>query len=397
MPDYIDGHKVISFLDDGGFGAVYIAQDRNTNETIAIKTLLSDLSGDPYIKQLFEREYHILDQMRIPGVVPVHMMGFDPVYGLYFTMPYLDSGTLEVARQTTSVGILLNWWIDLLHILAHAHRCGLVHRDIKPRNIVIDHSEVIVVDWGLGRAEGTKPHFTGKKGTPGWSPQELLDDGDAGAYTDTYALVGLLAWMLTGYAPWEVVGREAYLLKDAGYEHPGLAALVQRGLSQRSDRFQNIQELASQASEPLVWVKRHLLEHVTTAEEAKDVFWSRLMQTNTNSLQPKSLNIDFYRNFPHACRQLSYLQLTREQQATIDCYLRLGVRLASEQGIPDSDRHLWRIQTAKDSMQEHQWIFGQRNTDRYRVIRQLDSLAPDDLRTVYEFLMLVEPMSLDLI
>lgn len=398
MPETIDGHKVEKLLGEGGFGAVYLARDRNTNEPIAIKTLLPERSGSPHAQDLFRREYGLLEQLGHPGAVPVYAKGFDPHQGLYFTMPFLESGTLEEARQKdgSSMGQLLNWWIDLVHVMAHAHGRGLVHRDLNPRNIVIAHGEAVIVDWGLGRSGGAKPHFTGPGGTPDWSPPELAGEGEAGAHTDTYGLVGLLGWILTGHAPWEMMGSEAALLANSAFEHAGLAAFLQRGLSQHSDRFQTIQELARQASDPLEWVKRQLLERTTTAGDAIDVFWPRLMQTNTNSLQPKFLNIEFYRRHSHGFRQLSYLSLPQEKQAAIDSYLQLGLRLAADQGIPDSDRHLWRIQTPNGSIRELQWIFGQRNADSYRVTRQVDSLTPEDLRVVFDLFLLVEPMALDL-
>jgi serine/threonine protein kinase len=398
MPDQIGEHKLVRLLGQGGYGSVYLARDRNTNEPIAIKTLLPEHSSSPQAIGLFEREYSILEKMRNPGIVSVHMMGLDPSHGLYFTMPYLESGTLEDARQTGSASQaqLLNWWIDLVHIMAYAHSQGLVHRDLNPQNVVTNRGNVVVVDWGLGRVGGTRPHFTGPGGTPNWSPPELSAEGEAGANTDTYGLIGILAWILTGHTPWDVMGSEATLLIDSGFDSPALAALLQRGLSQQIDRFQNIQELAQRASEPLVWVKRRLLERAFKAEDFTDIFWPTLMQTNTNSLQPKFINIEFYRHHPHGFRQLSYLGLSREKQTIIDSYLQLGVRFAEDQGIPYSDRHLWRIQTPNGSMRELQWIFGKNNADSYRVIRQMDSMTPRDLQVVIEFLLLAEPMALDI-
>ncbi len=398
MLERIDGHKVVRLVGQGGFGAVYLAHDRNTNEPIALKTLLPERTGLSQAEELFRRECSILEQLNHPGAVQIHTTGLDQDYGLYFTMPFLEGGTLENARRehSSSIGKLLNWWIDLVHIIAHAHNRGLVHRDLKPQNILLDNDQIVVVDWGLGRIGGCRSHVTGPGGTQDWSPTELTE-GEAGSFTDTFGLIGILGWILTGLPPWDLLGCEATSLEQAGFANQTLAECIQRGLSRHTDRFQSVRDLADQLSGPLVAVKAQLVEQALyDGTDATEVLWPRLMQTTTNSLQPKYINIEFYRSYPQGCCNLTYLNLSSDQQRVIDRYLQLGVRLVEEQGIPDLDRHLWRIQTPNGSLREQQWIFGQRGTDAYRVVRQLDALPQPDQRIVCDFFLLIEPKALQL-
>lgn len=354
-----------------------------------VKTLRAFFVRDADAQERFKREYALLESMNHPRIVPTREWGEDPVAGFYYTMPFLAGGTLEDARRNgASIGKLINWWIEIVAAIIHAHDRGLFHRDIKPKNVVVHSDEPTLVDWGIGR-DTTGLHTT-TFGTHGWAPPEYRAGGATGAFTDVFGLVGLLGWILTDLRPDALNSNVHDHLAAADYPFAALERVLSKGLGDADHRYQTVKALWSDIAPALAAVKRHLLTKATTIEAKIEVFWPRLVQNNTNSLQPKTRIFEFHRPAGRSLLTLSFLSLSQPQKAVVERYLELGLRLALATGRDPDTCQLWRIQTTGGGLMYHEWICGPEGVDLFRVIRALDKLSLEDQGTVFDFLFLAE-------
>ncbi len=146
----------------GGIGRVYIASDRHLNRRVAVKELLQESNGivlgewRQQTELRFVREARITGQLEHPNIIGVHELGKRPDGTLYYTMPVIQGRTLAVAiEECPSLGArlhLMNHFRGACQAVAYAHSRGVIHRDIKPDNIMIGQfGETIVLDWGLAK------------------------------------------------------------------------------------------------------------------------------------------------------------------------------------------------------------------------------------------------------
>ncbi|VTR93501.1 serine threonine-protein kinase : Putative PAS/PAC sensor protein OS=Planctomyces brasiliensis (strain ATCC 49424 / DSM 5305 / JCM 21570 / NBRC 103401 / IFAM 1448) GN=Plabr_4306 PE=4 SV=1: Pkinase: PAS_4: PAS_9 [Gemmata massiliana] len=217
----------------GGIGEVWLARDLNLDRDVAVKKLQTHRAPTELAKLRFLREARITGQLDHPGVVPVYEICCDEVTGLpYYSMRFLRGRTLsEAVREhhrtrdargshLKSLVGLLNAFDIICNTVAYAHSRGIIHRDIKPGNVLLgDYGEVIVIDWGLakqfGRAEVTaeavnldavpqNETVAGQiLGTPAYmSPEQAAGESDAvGPPADVYGLSAMLYEILCGRPP----------------------------------------------------------------------------------------------------------------------------------------------------------------------------------------------------
>jgi serine/threonine protein kinase len=198
-------YRLIELLGRGGMGEVWKAFDTATNRVVAVKVLPANLANDPQFEQRFRREAFAAAGLANPHVVPIHTFG--EIDGrLYVDMRLIEGrdlqsilalGPLEPAR---AVGI-----IDHVASALHAaHRIGLVHRDVKPSNILVDEDDfAYLIDFGIARAAGeTGLTATGYViGTWAYLAPERLTSGQTDPRADIYALTCVLHECLTGNQP----------------------------------------------------------------------------------------------------------------------------------------------------------------------------------------------------
>jgi serine/threonine protein kinase len=195
----------------GGMATVYPATDTRLDRVVAVKVMRPALAEDPDFVARFAREARAAARLSSPEVVAVHDQGTDPSTGTaYLVMEYVAGRTLrDVIRESgpLSPSRALGLLEPVLRALAAAHAAGLVHRDVKPENVLLgDDGRVKVADFGLARAVETS-NLTATTGlligTVAYLAPEQVEHGTADPRTDVYA-AGVLLWeMLTGTPPYD--------------------------------------------------------------------------------------------------------------------------------------------------------------------------------------------------
>jgi tetratricopeptide (TPR) repeat protein len=206
----IGDHDIFDEIARGGMGVVYRALEPHSGRIVALKCVLA-FQGDPSDQALarFRREAETAARLDHPNIVPIYRVG-ETADGLpFFTMKYAAGGSLVQARaafrQEPRESVLLMKKVALA--LQHAHERGVLHRDLKPGNVLLDHrGEPLVSDFGLARCDEIASHLTRSLtsfGTPGYIAPEQAD-GPAALLTpaaDIYSLGTILFELLTGRLP----------------------------------------------------------------------------------------------------------------------------------------------------------------------------------------------------
>src|SRR5688500_1168748 len=202
------GYVIERELGGGGMSRVFVAEELALGRKVAVKVLPPDLSGAVNVER-FKREIMLAATLQHPHIVPVHSTG--EMDGIpYFTMPFIEGETLR-SRLTRGEVIPLREVMRILHevigALAYAHERGVVHRDIKPDNILMNRGHAVVTDFGVAKAisvagqaagSGTQTGIGVAIGTPAYmAPEQAAGDPATDHRADIYSF-GLLAYELLG-------------------------------------------------------------------------------------------------------------------------------------------------------------------------------------------------------
>ncbi|SFL84011.1 Probable serine/threonine-protein kinase pknH [Nocardia asteroides] len=202
-------YELRRLLGVGGMGEVYEAYDTSKNRTVAVKVLNRELARDPVYVQRFRRESQAMASVQEPHVIPVHDWGeVDGV--LYIDMRLVKGTDLKERLQRhgrLTPGEAVQVVEQIAAALDAAHEIGLVHRDVKPANILITGSMfAYLVDFGVAHAD-SDPHLTSTGsavGSMAYMAPERFEDAPLTAAVDTYALTCVLYECLVGRVPYPV-------------------------------------------------------------------------------------------------------------------------------------------------------------------------------------------------
>ncbi len=197
-------YRVTRRLEGGGMSAVFLAHDESLDRRVVIKVLPRDLAN-PLATDRFLAEIALIAKLSHPQIVPV--IGSGELDGLpYFVMAYVEGESLRtrLARGPMSVRETASILIDIARALAFAHQNGVVHRDIKPDNILLTAHSAVLSDFGIAKSRTRAPMTSEGTsiGTPVYmAPEQIAGDSDVDARTDLYAL-GVVGYeMLVGTPP----------------------------------------------------------------------------------------------------------------------------------------------------------------------------------------------------
>ena len=210
-------YEIVSLLGKGGMGEVYKARDTRLERDVAIKVLRSEWSGDPRFKERLEREAKKISQLQHPNVCTLYDVGSQGGVD-YLVMEYLHGETVEsrLKKGPLPIAEVLKIGSQIAEAIEAAHRRGVVHRDLKPGNVILTETGAKVLDFGLARdatppgqavdtQAGTLAAAITEEGsfvgTMPYMAPELLEGRAADARADIWALGCVLYEMATGERP----------------------------------------------------------------------------------------------------------------------------------------------------------------------------------------------------
>ncbi|WP_396222578.1 serine/threonine-protein kinase [Gemmatimonas sp.] len=217
----------------GGMAVVYAAEDVRLQRKVALKVLPPDLAFRPDVRERFVREAQMAARLNHPHIVPIYAVHEVP--GLVCFAMALVEGESLAARILREPRLPFSFVASMLEqmadALAYAHACGVVHRDMKPDNVLLDRESgrALVTDFGIARAaeSGSRLTQTGiAVGTPAFmSPEQAMGDKEVDGRSDVYA-VGVIGYlMLAGRLPFEAPTTPAMLMKHVSDTPPPLHSL----------------------------------------------------------------------------------------------------------------------------------------------------------------------------
>ncbi|MGA9646595.1 MAG: serine/threonine-protein kinase, partial [Candidatus Korobacteraceae bacterium] len=145
-------YEIVSPLGAGGMGEVYLARDTRLDRSVAVKILPSHLSKDPEAKQRFDREARTISSLNHPNICTLHDVGHQDGID-YLVMEHLEGQTLaeRLSKGPLPIDQVLKYGAEICDGLERAHRSGVVHRDLKPGNIMLTKTGAKLMDFGLAK------------------------------------------------------------------------------------------------------------------------------------------------------------------------------------------------------------------------------------------------------
>ncbi len=268
-------YEIDILLGAGGMGEVYRARDTRLNRTVAIKTLLSDITASSALRARFEREARAISALSNPHICALYDVGRANDIE-YLVMEYIEGESLadRIARGRLPLSQVLRYGTEIAQALQHAHRTGIIHRDLKPGNVMLTSSGVKLLDFGLARLAEPERVFSDDSaaptaanpitaegmvvGTVVYMSPEQLEGKPVDHRTDIFSLGCVLYEMATGLRPYGGDSRAAISAAILSSDpipprslQPTLPAALERIVltaleKNPDDRWQTAQDVARQ-------------------------------------------------------------------------------------------------------------------------------------------------------
>jgi eukaryotic-like serine/threonine-protein kinase len=230
-------YRLLEQIGRGGMGVVYEADDEALGRRVAVKVLAAELASSKEADRL-RREARTVAGLEHPGIIPVHDVGELPDGRVYYAMKLVRGEPLDAwTARSPSRTDRLRAFLRVCEAVGFAHANGVLHRDLKPRNVMVgEFGAVLVMDWGLARGAGERPGAGSIAGTPGWMAPEQArgEEGAVDAASDTFGLGAILR----------------FLVQEGGEPVPRpLQAIAEKAMSEaRADRYATAGALAEEVT-----------------------------------------------------------------------------------------------------------------------------------------------------
>lgn len=255
-------YRVAKMVGRGGMGAVFLAQDLTLERPVAIKVLPPEVSHDETLVGRFEREARTAAKLDHPNIIPIFAVESSGDLH-YFVMKFVDGESLEqvLASRALSIEQSQECLWEAARALGHAHTRNVVHRDIKPGNIMFDHDgRVMLADFGISKAMQSSTQYTQTGqviGTPFYMSPEQAKGQEVDGRSDQYSLAVVGFQMITGRLPFQDQAVHTIIYKHIFEEPPSIrelrpdcpayvAAALHKALAKEPDgRFPTMDEFAA--------------------------------------------------------------------------------------------------------------------------------------------------------
>ncbi len=267
----VSHYRIIEKLGEGGMGEVYLAEDTKLHRRVALKFLPAHLTADREARERFEREAQAAAALNHPNIVTIYEIN-EFAGGTYMVMEYVEGSALKdkiqslgkppvqqaVLDKLLPLGDVIDTTVQLCEGLARARRAGIVHRDIKPGNILINKDGIVkILDFGIAKLKGVSK-LTSELSTLGtvyyMSPEQTFGK-EVDGRSDIWSVGVLLYEMLTGQLPFKGDYPQSVMYAIVNEEPEPVTALrsgvpieleriIQKALEKnRDERYQNVMDM----------------------------------------------------------------------------------------------------------------------------------------------------------
>jgi serine/threonine protein kinase len=252
-------YRLVDRIGRGGMATVYKAYQPSLDRYVAVKVLPTYLAHDPDFATRFRREARAIAKLNHPRILPVHDFGQEGELS-YIVMRYVEGGTLKkILGQPLALDRVVDIIVQVGDALDYAHQQGIIHRDVKPANVLLDRGKwALLSDFGLAKMAAASVQLTKTGvglGTPAYMSPEQAQGKPVDAQSDIYSLGIMLFEMLTGQVPFDADTPLAVLIKHLTAPlplpravNPDIPEPVERVILKAvakapEDRFQRVSEM----------------------------------------------------------------------------------------------------------------------------------------------------------